>query len=63
MIIKMKEMTKMEKVGEGEQGIVYKAEWRGITVLYKQMKLMNTYDKKVFMRVQYLAVVQINNNK
>lgn len=49
--IKMKELSNLTKVGQGSQGTVYRAEWRGIIVVYKQMKMVtDSGDKKEFLR-------------
>lgn len=50
-IIKITDLSNLEKVGEGAQGIVYRAEWQGNTVIYKQMKLAkNNEERKDFIR-------------
>lgn len=41
-LIPFKDLSKLEKIGEGLQGIVYKAEWNGQVIVYKQMKLLDT---------------------
>lgn len=47
-IIQMKELSNLERIGEGSQGIVYKAQWNGRMVIYKQMRLLtrNEGDEK-----------------
>lgn len=50
-LIKLKDLSKLEKVGEGAQGIIYRAEWKGSIVIYKQVKLVTSRDdKKEFMK-------------
>lgn len=46
----MKDLSKLEKIGEGGQGIVFRAEWQGHTVIYKQMKLTKGDERKDFER-------------
>lgn len=44
----MKDLSTLEKVGEGAQGVVYKTQWKDKVVVYKQMKslLANTGEEK-----------------
>lgn len=44
----MKDLSNLEQVGEGAQGVVYKALWRRQVVIYKQMKSTKGKEKKKF---------------
>lgn len=51
LLVKLKDLSNFEKVGEGSQGVVYRAKWQGNTVIYKQMKLVYSGDdREEFMR-------------
>lgn len=65
-IIRMKDLSNLELIGEGAQGVVYKAEWTGQTVIYKKVKLQTKTegeDKKNFQREfsvwQYVSFIFI----
>lgn len=72
LLIKKEELTNLEKIGEGTQGLVFKAEWQGQLVVYKQMKLIKSalndvHDKTTFVREfnvwQYVPFfILISNN-
>lgn len=48
-VIQRKDIALHNIVGEGAQGIVRKAEWKGIPVVYKQVKLAKGNERKEFM--------------
>lgn len=43
----MKELLNLEKV-EGSQGVLYKAQWKGRLVIYKQVLLKEGDEKREF---------------
>lgn len=38
LVIKKEELSNFEKIGQGSQGVVYKAQWMGQEVIYKEIK-------------------------
>lgn len=45
LLVKRKDLLNLEKVGGGAQGEVYRAQWKGNTVTYKQMKLVDAREE------------------
>lgn len=38
----LNDLSNLVEVGSGAQGVVYRAQWQGITVIYKQLKIVTT---------------------
>lgn len=53
-IIRMKDLANLEKIGEGMQGVVYKAQWRGQVIIYKHIKRHVGDEKESFMKESFM---------
>lgn len=49
--IKKSDLMNLEKIGEGSQGVVFRGQWQGQQIIYKQMKQLTSKEgeaKKAF---------------